>query len=422
MPPWSPRVMWWSNFMGTYSGYGIQSRLILNTLHQAGVPVAHTPNWPWGPATSLDVDDIPVFPSVSDTILRWAVQHSLKWKATVLTPLYDIWAIKDYARARRDMGGKCLVVPYTPFDTQGMHPVLRDFLVNHTDYTISMSDHGVNLCKKEGIENVKRIWHMVDETRFRPWVGVTDPDLKRPITMADCRKRTGHSEDEFMILMNFMNKGVRKMVPENLEGVKLFKESNPDINVKVHMHALPLVDGGWDLYGLIDKLGLKGTVVWTKEYEVFTGLPPVSLAALYSAANVTLLASGTEGTGLPTLESMACGTPCIVTDYSAQTELVKPVAPELVVKPKALVWVPLPERYAIPDPEGICKALEAVLNSPEDRYRATLRAHVLENFSMAAVGPQWVDFYTKTLPEFVDRKCLDIPDPTWAQGAVKTWA
>jgi len=414
--------MWWSNFLETRSGYGIQTKYILAHLNQAGVPVALTPNYPWGPSTSLDVDGIPVFSGINDTVLRWAADHARKWGATVLTPLYDLWAIRDYAQVRNELRGKCLMVPYVPFDVQGMNPTTRDYLVNHTDYVVSMSDHGVNLCRKEGIGDVVRIHHGVDTVRYNNLVGQADPDDKHVLTHEEVRKRVGHDPDEFMIFMNFMNKGVRKMVGENLDGVKLFQEANPDIKVKVHMHTLPLVQDGWNIYELVKKVGLEGTVAYTKPYDVFEGIPQVAMAFLYSAANVTLHASGTEGFGLNAIESMACGTPCIVSDYAAQTELVKPVAPELVVKPKALMWQPLMERYAIPDPEGICKALETVLNSPEDRYKQRLRDYTVKNFAWDVIGPQWVDFYTKTLPDFVDRKCLDIPTPTWAKGEVKTWA
>jgi glycosyltransferase involved in cell wall biosynthesis len=46
------------------------------------------------------------------------------------------------------------------------------------------------------------------------------------------------------------------------------------------------------------------------------------LAELYTAADVLLAASMGEGFGLPVAEAMACGTPAIVTNFSAQPEIV----------------------------------------------------------------------------------------------------
>jgi glycosyltransferase involved in cell wall biosynthesis len=52
------------------------------------------------------------------------------------------------------------------------------------------------------------------------------------------------------------------------------------------------------------------------------GIPQDAIAQMYSAADVQLLTSMGEGFGIPAVESQACGTPVIVSDFSAQTELV----------------------------------------------------------------------------------------------------
>jgi len=51
-------------------------------------------------------------------------------------------------------------------------------------------------------------------------------------------------------------------------------------------------------------------------------LPQQALAALYSAADVLLATSAGEGFGVPVVEAQACGTRVIVSDWTAQTELV----------------------------------------------------------------------------------------------------
>jgi len=60
-----------------------------------------------------------------------------------------------------------------------------------------------------------------------------------------------------------------------------------------------------------------------KDSIVFTGsVSRTLLRALYSHAEVSVLPSFCEGFGLPALEAMACGTPCIVSDRGALPEVV----------------------------------------------------------------------------------------------------
>jgi hypothetical protein len=49
------------------------------------------------------------------------------------------------------------------------------------------------------------------------------------------------------------------------------------------------------------------------------------MAALYNAADVFLFPSKGEGWGLPLIEALACGIPCIATCYSGQSEYLKAV-------------------------------------------------------------------------------------------------
>ena len=59
------------------------------------------------------------------------------------------------------------------------------------------------------------------------------------------------------------------------------------------------------------------------------------LAALYSAATLFVFPSLYEGFGLPPLEAMACGTPCVVSNSSSLPEVTGPAA--LLFNPTSLV-------------------------------------------------------------------------------------
>ena len=51
-------------------------------------------------------------------------------------------------------------------------------------------------------------------------------------------------------------------------------------------------------------------------------MPQTALASLYSDADVLLATSAGEGFGVPVIEAQACGTPVIVSNWTAQPELV----------------------------------------------------------------------------------------------------
>ena len=58
------------------------------------------------------------------------------------------------------------------------------------------------------------------------------------------------------------------------------------------------------------------------QYAYRTGFPQEALASMYASADVLLSASMGEGFGLAVIEAQACGTRVIVSDFTAQPELV----------------------------------------------------------------------------------------------------
>jgi glycosyltransferase involved in cell wall biosynthesis len=63
-------------------------------------------------------------------------------------------------------------------------------------------------------------------------------------------------------------------------------------------------------------------VRFVPQFEYRQGLSSEVVAKAYSASDVLLMTSRGEGFGVPTIEAQACGVPVIVTNWTAQPELV----------------------------------------------------------------------------------------------------
>ena len=79
---------------------------------------------------------------------------------------------------------------------------------------------------------------------------------------------------------------------------------------------------GWRIDELGHRFDLHGRVALTPNLDVLKGLPRAALAQIYQCFDVHLFLSHSEGYGLPVAESLACGTPTLVTNYSSMPELV----------------------------------------------------------------------------------------------------
>jgi glycosyltransferase involved in cell wall biosynthesis len=84
----------------------------------------------------------------------------------------------------------------------------------------------------------------------------------------------------------------------------------------LYLHVAPTGDTGFDVRSLVRHYGLSGRVV-VAEPHIGHGDPTERLPLVYSSFDAYLTTTQGEGWGLPCLEAMACGVPCIVPDWSA---------------------------------------------------------------------------------------------------------
>lgn len=121
-------------------------------------------------------------------------------------------------------------------------------------------------------------------------------------------------DDAIVVGCNMANQA-RKDFPVAFECAALLKQEYGN-RFKFWLHVDTLIRY-WNVYALATDYGV-GDVL-----EVTTESSDEQLALRYSACDCTILPTAGEGFGYPIAESMACGTPCVTTDYAAGQELVE---------------------------------------------------------------------------------------------------
>ena len=213
----------------------------------------------------------------------------------------------------------------------------------------------------------------------------------------DFRKKTlsEADRDKFIIFWNNRN-ARRKQSGTVLWWYKEWLDEN-DLSGKVLfiMHTDPHDGHGQDLVHIANQLEMpSGEVLFSRDK-----VPLENMGAFYSIADVTVNISDAEGFGLATLESLACGTPIIVTVTGGLQEQ--------VMSNGELFGVPLfPASKAIIGSQQvpyiyedrICKkdffaALSKIYNMTNEERRALGMKganHVNENYNFKKFGDSWV--------------------------------
>ncbi len=221
--------------------------------------------------------------------------------------LYDAWAIdpaplQEFATAA-----------WAPIQSHPVPPNDLEFFRVSGAQPIAMSRYGERELTEAGLQPLY-VPHAVDTQVFKPLT--TDE-------RALAREQMQIPADAFVIAIVAANKDktpARKGWGEQFQAFAQFRKQHKDAVLLVH--TLLQTAGGVDLMKLVYDLGIQDSVQFTDQYAQVTGLyGPEDVAAMMGCADVLSNCSWGEGFGLPVLEAQACGTPVVVTDGSAGTEM-----------------------------------------------------------------------------------------------------
>lgn len=206
---------------------------------------------------------------------------------------------------KKDGQTKVKYMAITPLENG---PLLDDWAVplSTMDSVFFISQLGADEAKKAGVTQAEHLYVGVDTNLWHPASASERTNLRNGL---------GFAEDEFVILTVADNQE-RKNLAAGMQIVAGLKEKRPDLKIKYVIVTREDNPFGWRLRSLAKYYGLMN------EYLPFNkGIPSQDLWGLYGVADVYLQPSKAEGLGMPVLEAMACGIPCIATDTGALHEL-----------------------------------------------------------------------------------------------------
>jgi glycosyltransferase involved in cell wall biosynthesis len=252
-------------------------------------------------------NDIPLLPGAADPYGNDILgEHARRTGADIVITLMDQWVLDP----NQTQGLK--VANWMPVDCEPLGVMDRQNLQRSGAVPIAMSRYGQKALETAGFKAL-----------YVPH-GIPVQDTYCPAKdRMKIRRELGLPEDAFIVGINSANKDtIRKSYPAQLRAFAEFRRRHPHVNALLLIHALPRAPGALDLNAIVEDQGLAQNVRFSDWYTYVTGqIQPINLAAWYNCLDLLSNASHGEGFGLPIIEAAACGTPAVVTDHSAMTEL-----------------------------------------------------------------------------------------------------
>jgi len=350
------RILWVSNAPESRSGYGGQTRQVGRRLRDAGHEVIFAANdghrgvarWGQGQLGPDDRGAI-VLGMGNDRYARDVVrEHIGRFSVDWAISLYDAWVYVE--GGRKDPFHGLRVAGWFPVDHQPVPSVVADWARTHTP--IAMSRFGQSQLAEAGIRA-----HYVPHA-LEP---VFHPTSVSPGYGGSFRAALKVPDDAFVVSIVAANIAGRlfdrKGWSEMIQGLAPFMRRHRD--VYLYLHTLEMGVEGIPLPFLLRRCDVPSDRIrWVDQWAAKMGMiGDDDMAAIHSAANVLLLTSRGEGFGIPAIEAQACGVPVIVSDWTAQAELVG--AP----------WSDDPERRGLREhPSGWSVSVQRIYDMTQDAW------------------------------------------------------
>jgi glycosyltransferase involved in cell wall biosynthesis len=383
-------IMWWSNAPWVGTGYGMQTALIGPRIAEYGYRLAFGAFYGlkgsrqvW---TAPDGKPYVIYPGGRDNhgndVMAAHARHWFKGKNGITILLSDPWVM------RPEIAGRVSCVAWCPVDHDPLIPRTLDWFRISQAIPVAMSRFGMGALEEAGVEDVMYAPHGFD------------PGVFGAIDRGAARKALGIPLDAFVVGMVAANIGSpsRKCFSQALCAFSEFRLKRSDAVLYLHTQMEhPL---GENIPTLCDALGIRPLTA--DQYGLILGTPAKVVAATVAAFDVLLNPSQGEGFGVPLVEAQACGTPCIVSDFSSMPEVAPASEGNWNVAGQP-VWTDFDSFQATPFIEGIVEALIEAHDEPEEaRLMRRIGVHewAYQEYQADHVAEFWKPIIPWALDEF----------------------
>lgn len=375
------KILFSSNAPWCASGYGVQSKLLIEYFQRNNYEVVFLANFGLL-GGKIKIDDVLYLPDELGTWGNSTIKyHAQMQKPDVILTLSD-WFVYETAQWNSND------VPWfnwTPIDLD-VNPEfdrLQNFMVS-CHGIVPMSEFGAEQLRKTGRNPRNVIPHAIESNIFKI------------LDKASAKQSIGFSEDSYVIGMNMANKDAsenRKAFDRQFKAVKKFIVSNPDLNVILYLHTEPTTKyNGLNLIELLKENDLDlNKVIFTNPLKL-TSYPNTTeeMAILYNSFDVLMNASSGEGFGIPIIEAQACGVPVLTHAATSMSELTFYGYAAKSDKKSKIQVIEYGHRL-MPNVNDMAKGLQMIFDNPDEAKRKEVSHSVRETFDIDRVGLQWIN-------------------------------
>ena len=303
-------LLWHSNAAHSPTGYGQQTALftpLLNKKYDVGISAFYGLE-----GNIIKFNDIPTYPGIgvshgNETIESHAQTHfGDGLRSGLVVTLMDVWILEPGVWRNLNVASWC------PVDHEPLPARVLGYFQATGAVPIAMSKFGRQMMQDCGLQP-EYVPHAVD------------CNIYKPMPKKEAREITSIPQSSYAVGMIAANKGnpSRKCFSEAFQAFKAFSDRHPEAILYLHTELTGKFDGV-DLPKLMDAVGLdRRKAVFCDQYRaVHYPFAPKTMSAIYNSLDCYLAPSAGEGFGIPAIEAQACGVPVIVSDFSAQPELV----------------------------------------------------------------------------------------------------
>jgi glycosyltransferase involved in cell wall biosynthesis len=311
-------VLWASNAPWTATGYGEQTQQVVTRIAKEGHRIAVAANYGLE-GTRFEWEGIPIFPRgldgySNDVIPAYCMDFGKPvGRQPLVVTLFDCWVFRG---AGWDLMEH--VASWVPIDHFPVPPAVAEWLKRPQVTPIAMSKFGKDAIERLDIES-KYVPHAIDTKIFKPTELIEGTEGAVP-----ARRWMQLPDDAYVIGMVSANKGSldRKSFAESFLAAGIVMDRHPDVWLYLHTEPSNAMQG-LDLRALLAACNVPtDRVKFVDSYSYRMGVPKEALASIYTGMDVLLQPSRGEGFGIPAIEAQACGTPVVVSNATAQAELV----------------------------------------------------------------------------------------------------